>query len=220
MFTAVFVPRDQAQALLPEGYTARDSAAFFGASGVPTGRGVVVASALRCETSALARGPLGEGAVAVYVEAPELDGIEPVSANFYELARAASPATRGRYEPLGWTLFGEDVDVEVPSSPLGIARGAVFDPDGEIVTLLGDAGAYEDSFSEETRWWHATPLGLGWLDASFTLTGFLGPGSCAARAGSVLAEAIGATSCPPGTLTLSGPPFDLTGELRFRPSGR
>lgn len=214
VLTVVLVPVERAEGLLPEGYRAGDAQRFFGTrTPVPSQRGVVAVSAADCAGSAWSAGGHDEGFVAVFVEPPEVDGVEAARTNFYELGAAGAGPFADTLAEVGWPVVGSDVEVAG-------ARATIADVNGTLIEIGGALVPPEQSFEETIRRWRETSLGTGWLSQQFQARGELGAGSCAAAPGSVLAEAIGATECPPETVTLAGPPFDIEGSFEFRPGLR
>jgi hypothetical protein len=210
VLTAAFVPRDHLATFLPPGFHAADATRFVGANGIDSGRGVALASVASCRTSMLQEGPFEEALFGVFVETPRVAG-EPASGDsFYEVSRAGSGAFEDRLARLGWPIDGTSAH----ASPSGEA--SVADADGTLFEVRAGAAPYPEDSTYHVRWWHDAPRGSGWLDARFHVTGRLGEGACSARAGSTFARLVAATECPPGTLVLAGPPFDIAATFEYR----
>lgn len=213
VFPAIFVDRAHAQTFLPEGFTAAESSRFFGQDSVPANRAVLVISMMECQGGSSGPGRYEEAMAGVFIDPPPgaSDG-----EHFYELGRVYTEEGLGStLNDLDWARLGGNVETSYSAAPTKSGAGRVLDEAGVVFEASVPSAALEDSFSGtfHIRWWHETPHGLGVFEYTFTPDGFLGPGSCHARAGSMPARVIQSMTCPDGALLMIGPPFDVEGRF-------
>lgn len=194
-----FIDPGHAQSLLPDGFVAADASLLFGAP-APTGKGGVFVGTIVCGPSSLDAVPFAASLVAVIVQPPDVAGERPAATNMYELAHGtSSPLLRERLQSLEWPVFADAIASAVTEAGVVAGSGSASDQDGEVFSLSVDGPPRQVPVQGTFRWWHDAPAGLSYFDYEVDLVLSSGAGSCSIRAGSVVAEATGVTSCGPDT---------------------
>lgn len=224
---AFFIDLERAQALLPPGWRALDTADPFGVP-APTGRGSLALDTFRCGTSELEQAPAHWAYVGVAVETPTVAGEELSQEGFnhdlYGLALLWSgPKLKEILAPLGAPVGPGVIDHSLGPGPIPpTAAGRVEDASGEAARFAVAASG-RAPLSVEARYWLAGPGGLAYFrfvleDVPYQ-TG--APTECAFRDGWALAEALGHPDCSgEDTLAYIVPGFDVGGTLRLLPGAR
>lgn len=218
---AIFIDKAHARTFLPPGFAPADERDFFHTPGPATGRAVVLLTAVVCKASETRPQGYEEASVGIFVEAPRVANATSVPDHMYELGRAASEGPlRANLSRLGWPLIGTKVTSTFTASPVPSGAASVADPNGTVFSVSVPAAPYQDPFNIHIRWWHDTPDGLGFFDYRFRVDGRLGAGQCTLRPGTIAARLAQSTICPPGTLFMVGPPFDVESRFEHRPGLR
>lgn len=215
VFPAILVDREFAQAFLPPGYDAADANDFFHLGAPPSGQAVVMVSMMSCVQSQQYSGPAGEAGVGIYIQAPKLDGVEAAPENVYELERgstAGPPAEMLR--GLGWNVMSADIEVAGSESPYGQGFATATNGSWSLAVDVPIAMA-PDSFAIDIRWWQQTDSGTGYFDRKFVVDGMMGAGICRFSAATLASTLVEGPTCPPSTLFMVGPPFDVEGNFTF-----
>jgi hypothetical protein len=210
----------QAQRSLPPGFRAADVGRLLGTA--DTGKAAFFLEAWQCDRHELAPAGLRVGEVSIYVEPPTVEGaqgqaddhfyyhsIYSDNETFLEVVRAANITTdEGR------------IELSMGTQPSGGSQGSarVRDPELVLFTLGWNAPA-QQPLDTRARLWHVSPDGVSYFDYHLQTTAVAGSGSCTARPGSGLAEALGVTSCPPGSAVgLVAPRLDWKASFHFLPN--
>lgn len=219
VFPAIPVDRLHAQTFLPDGFVAAEASTFFGQASLPADAGLLIGSAMRCGDSQWSPNGYVEGMLGIFIEPPLVDGRPVEGEHFYELGRATpdSQPYTATMERIGWTLFGNDVDVAHVVTRFESGSMMIKDEAGAVFGANVEAAPAKDDFTGtlHLRWWHQTETGTGFFEYVFAPDGYLGPGTCEARAGSVPAQVMQSTQCR-GALFMVGPPYDVDGRFEFR----
>lgn len=205
-----------AQKALPEGFEAADAQDWLGTP-FETGKSMVVATAARCESATIAQGPYDESYVAVTIEPPDIDGDRTGAVNLYIVSAATGNADmQARYDEFGWATFGTQVTLESSYDPPVTGQGAVADEQGEVFSFES-TGPWTPMPIEGTyRWWHASDLGVSYVDYEMDFETHLGRLTCDFRSGSIVPETAQETECTAAnSLGATNNPFDAEGEWNF-----
>jgi hypothetical protein len=189
---------EQAQRALPQGFVARDAQAVFGTP-VAMGRGAMLLGNVQCTGSGLSDEPYGWAELLIAVEAPRVQGLEPVSTNYYAALMYATPGPVGDlFNLAGWPLLdGPSMVTVTPAAVGGWAQGKL-EHGGQIVWQYSLNGAMELTFIARERIWHAADDGLMFLENDYSNRAWLGVAQCSLPAGGAAASLVGVTSCPLG----------------------
>jgi hypothetical protein len=217
-FIASFPDKGHAQTFLPAGFRAGDSAEFFGMGGAPSGQAVLIVSIARCQSSEWQGAEL-EAMTGLFVQPPKVHGAAVRGEHFYDLGRVYDDSTESgqALKDLAWPRLGADAQHAYAGEPTRAAQVMVRDANGTVYSASLPGAAAKDTFTQilHLYWWHETPTGLASFESMFRPDGYLGPGSCSMRAGSVPAAVMGSTSC--SALFMVGPPFAVMGQFEHRP---
>ena len=186
---------EQAQSVLPPGFTAGDASSLLELP-VPTGQAGVLVGTTQCTASAL--GPEGhdEGPVSVTVLPPNVPGDRPPAANLYEVGRSTgTPAFAELLRSVNWTLIGDSTTVAVDAPPAAEGTGRIEAGGVGVVSIDVPLAPHEQLIEGTFRWWHASEAGLSYIDYTFASPYYVGPAQCTLAAGSLPAQLVGATSC-------------------------
>jgi hypothetical protein len=186
-----FVDYAQTDAYLPPGFHPRDPQGFL-QTAVAFGQAGILLMALRCESPTM--GPLNVSFVAIFVEPPVVDGLEPGTFDFFELARYG-PATEfggALHSPL-WPTNPADVLLTTldPATSGMDVMATVTDGEGEVAWVAGTAAAGINVGTGPTRFWHQSNGGLAYIEYDANLDANIGSGLCRARAGTPFAAFVG-----------------------------
>lgn len=214
------VPRDQVQALLPDGFVAR--AAF---SEAPQAGGIVT-NVIHCEDGWGWSGADFFALVDRVVPPPEIeafdatnrtprvDGDGPIWLDLYMLGvYTQHEGLTEIFARGGMTAEPAQVAKTVVPAPVGsAARGAVTDGAGAIVTY-SVTGRDVGELTASHRQWRETPEGLLLLERFMSIDGgplvvTQGPANCVVRAGSTLAQTVGDIPCSLGQDSTNGMAWD------------
>lgn len=218
VFPAIPVDRTHAQTFLPSGFVAAEASVFFGQESYPVNTGLLIVSAMRCTSSDWSLEGYVEAMVGIFVAPPTIDGTPVEGEHFYELGRVvpADQPYRATIEDVGWNLIGDRVDVMHEGTPAHSGSATIGDPNGTLFSASVAAAPAKDDFTGtlHLRWWHETARGRGFFEYVFAPDGFLGPGTCEARPGSIAARLMQGTRCSEA-LFMVGPPYDVEGRFEF-----
>jgi hypothetical protein len=186
-----FIDFARTDSVLPPGFHPRDPHAFL-KTAAAIGQAGVMLMALRCQSQAM--GPLNVSFVAVFVEAPVVDGLPPGQFDFFELARYG-PATEfdGALRAAAWPAAEANVTITaVATETEGVdVTASVVDGEGEVAWVAGTAATKVNVGAGPTRFWHQTGQGLSYIEYEANLDANLGSGLCRARAGTPFAAFVG-----------------------------
>lgn len=213
---AVFLEPAAAQRFLPKGFRTGDAKDFLGIPGAPTGKAVALITTARCKSSELAPDGYSEGAVAIFVQPPNVPGVPALPSNMYELGRGTSQANISALLSLvGWHQFGNNVEntfVALPTS----GTGRVSDSAGAVYSYTATSEPANVDFPVDIRWWHNATAGLAFFDYKFTAKAHFGAlQQCSFRSGSLAANLTGGTGCPRDNVVLLAPSFAFKGQFRL-----
>lgn len=213
---AVFIEPAAAQRFLPAGFRPGDAKDFLGLPGAMTGKAVVLITAVKCKTSPWAPDGYSEGAVAIFVQPPNVPGVQASPSNMYELGRATNQANLSSLlAAVGWHQIGNSVENAFTAAP-PTGSGRVSDVAGAVYSYGVAVEPASVDFPVDIRWWHNATLGLAFFDYKFTAKAQFGAlQQCTFRAGSFAANITGGTGCPRDNVVLVAPSFAFTGQFRL-----
>lgn len=204
------------QALLPENFTARDAGDFFDL-GMETGRGVLFFNSVECTSS-------GYAEVAVYTNAPTVEGFPAADFDFYTLGYASDQTDLlENLSRVGATVENATVSAEVEALTPGTGLGSADVAGGAAMSYAFEtAGSAPQPFEFTARFWQEVPTGL--VLWQYELPGqeaFAGPlTSCAFPAGSLVAGIVGQEDCMGlETASIAFPDQAYASQVRYLPGG-
>lgn len=222
-----FVDYAATDAYLPPGFHPRDPQGFIAVSPVAFGQAGVLAFMVDCKAT---DGTLYEAAtVALFVESPQVDGVERALFDFYEIERHGDPGEfGGALTASGWPRLAGTVNFTIEPLPGTEDIDVIVDltdSNGLVMAFGGPVGAPLDLGTGTVRFWRDGPLGLAYYDYTVHLDARVGAGICQARNGSALAAfspsqvPLGeSVRCPPATPVIGiFPDFAFTATARFLP---
>lgn len=217
---AVFIEMAAAQRFLPPGFQAGDAKDFLGVPGAPSGKAAALITSVRCKSSQLSPDGYTEGAVAIFVRPPNVEGVAAAASNMYELGRATDGVLGPMLGSMGWPVFGTKVEASFAALPTS-GSGRVSDASGAVYSYTATAPPGNVDFPVDIRWWHNTSLGLAFFDYKFTAKAHFGAlQQCSFRSGSLAANVTGGTGCPTQSVTLLAQGFSFQGQFQLLPGVR
>lgn len=222
-----FVDYASTDAYLPPGFHPRDPQGFISVSPVAFGQAGVLVLMVDCLA---ADGVAFEAAsVALFVESPQVDGVEPALFDFYEIERHGDPGEFGGVlTPSGWPRLPGAVNFTiepVPGTEQLDVIADLWDADGKVMGFMGPVGAPLSLGAGTVRFWRDGPQGLAFYQHTGVLDVRVGAGVCEARSGSALASFAPSQvpvgdgfRCPPATpIVGTFPDLVLNATARFLP---
>ncbi len=179
------------QALLPENFTVRDAGDFFQLD-METGRGVLFFNSVDCASG-------GYAEVAVYTNAPKVEGFQAADYDFYTLGYASDQTDLvENLSRVGVAVENATASAEVDAPTAATGLGSADVAGGPAMSYSIEAvGSAPQPFEFTARFWHEVPTGL--VQWQYELPGqeaFAGAlVSCTFPSGSLLAEIAGQGDC-------------------------
>jgi hypothetical protein len=191
-----FIDTAAAQRLLPNGFKAGDATALVAASPVASGKAAVLVATTMCADTTLG-GEVDEGQVAILVQAPKVNGTRPAAAlDFYETYRYVNSSNESAVlDALNW----DHSNATIKASQAGTGGTGSIVENGTTMLSFTVTTPASQSFSGIGRFWHATGVGLAYMDYKIASTQQVGAADCTIHTESAVAKATGAKSCTPGS---------------------
>jgi hypothetical protein len=185
-----FVGFAQTDAYLPPGFHPRDAQEFL-QTALAFGQAGVLLMSLQCDSPTM--GPLNVSFVAIFVEPPVVDGLEPGTFDFFELARYGPVGQfGGALQRADWPMIEAEVQMTALDPTAGMdVMASISDGEGEVAWVAGTAAAAVPVGVGPTRFWHQSNDGLAYIEYDANLDANVGTGLCRARAGTPFAAFVG-----------------------------
>jgi hypothetical protein len=206
-----FVDTPTAQKLLPPGFHAADATGLVGSLPAASGKSVYVVADIVCASSTI--GPIGESAFGVFVDPPKVNGSRAAATfDFYEPYRYVDGANESApFAAMGWDAGpGRVTSTATPTGGASTLQANSTTLLTATLTIPPPGAA----FSGIGRFWHATALGLGYMDYKAASNQRLGGADCTLADGSPYAKLAGTTTCAPGsTAGMMFDPYKLDASI-------
>ena len=211
---AAMVEPSRAYQSLPPGFRPRDANGLF-ETGAPTGKVPIFIAALDCPegTNDLGDGKYQLGLVAVFVEAPSVQGHASNSNYDFYLVHTYTDneVLRNALRDLQWQHESGSVAVQLNPQRAGQnntgGTASIEDGQGQVASMIAGAvvpvpaqvGDNDVGFKDwSINFWHQNDAGIGYLTYEFSEDVPIGPASCSMRYDSPPAIAVGQSDCPQG----------------------
>jgi hypothetical protein len=224
-----FVEYGDTDPYLPPGFHPSDAQEFLNVGPVAFGQSAVLFLMVACPGEPA----YSAATVDVFVEAPQVPGLEPARFNFYELERYgdAGPLA-GVLADAGWPQVPAEVSIGPQDDGAPGAEGLVAnvtDGAGLVVDVLGAVATPLPLGPSLVRFWHDGPKGLAYVEYEAVLDPIVGNAYCSLRPGTAFAAfmdgplpaAGGRPTCPPGDpIAATFPALALNATARLLPGVR
>lgn len=213
----LFIPFEDAQAALPEGYKAADASALLGLP-APTGESAVFFNVVACEGGSSAE-------LAVPIEAPVLENVSlaEVDYSLYQVGYVSDNASVvERLQAVGFPAFDGAATASADLYAVtGLGQGEAAGGDNMSYAFRAVFGP-EDAFPGTARFWHQSEEGIVHFEYAFDSRAHKGTlVECSIPEGSLLHELSGRTDCQGAqTAVVAIPGQTWESTISFLPDAR